>query len=152
HTATLLNDGTVLIAGGCCSGGGFEGNAGVFDPTSGPVMSTGKMGTGRANPTATFLDDGAVLIAGGYDGVSHASAEIYDPATHKFSPTGDMATERSEHAAILLNDGTVLIVGGVKQVTTTTIERLASAEVFNLANGTFTSSGSMSIARIGHTA
>ena len=88
HTATLLADGRVLIAGGIAAGVNPDpsvgGSAEIYDPSSGTFTATGNMPTPRALQTATMLSDGRVLIAGGYD-AGHfetilSSAELYTPA------------------------------------------------------------------------
>jgi N-acetylneuraminic acid mutarotase len=80
HTATLLPDDKVLIAGGHNNSSSSRtlGSAELFDPSSGTWMTTGSLGTARYNHTATLLGDGTVLIAaGGNAGNSLASAELY---------------------------------------------------------------------------
>jgi TonB family protein len=118
HTATLLKNGTVLLAGGSASSA-----AQTFDPITRTIATTGSMLTARQHHTATLLRDGTVLITGGQPGGdtgSHslASAEIFDPSTGKFSLTGSMHEARSSHAAALLPDGRVLIAGGAADDTT----------------------------------
>src|SRR5262249_40313484 len=120
HTATLLADGRVLIAGGGSRDartGAFitESSAELYDPRTGAFAATGAMTTPRSRHTATLLPDGRVLIAGGAANVNArgsalASAELYDPRTGTFSATGEMVTARDSPTATLLNNGKVLIV------------------------------------------
>jgi len=111
HTATLLNDGRVLIAGG---GIGYSASTSVelYDPVAGTFSPTGSMTVRRVAHTATLLADGRVLITGGEDnGTLLSSAEVYDPATGRFTATGKMRSARSRHAATLLGSGKVSISG-----------------------------------------
>jgi hypothetical protein len=84
-SATLLPDGTVLIAGsnaGSPDGGVTLASAELYDPASGTFRRTGDMSTDRGFHTATLLKNGKVLIAGGfhYVGGPLSSAELYTPA------------------------------------------------------------------------
>ncbi len=129
HTATLLNDGRVLLAGGE-SGNGFSSSAELYDPASGTFGATGSMSSARQNQVAALLRDGRVLIAGGDVGTGNrlVSAELYDPATGRFSPTGAMTAERVGLTATLLLDGRVLVVGA--NVTGSGVDILNGAELY----------------------
>ncbi len=148
HTATLLPDGKVLVAGGFAEGGRSLAGAEVFDPATNTFAFAGNMNATRSGHTATLLPNGKVLIAGGYNGSYLASAEVYDPAARTFTPTGRMITARSGHIATLLNDGKVLLAGGVGVGWTF----LADAELFDSTANTFTETGGMTTARESHTA
>jgi hypothetical protein len=106
------------------------------------------MTTARANHTATLLPDGRVLIAGGNPLMD--SAELYDPSTETFTATSSMIEMRILHSATLLSTGKVLIAGGYNPVSGVSIG--FSAELFDPVTGIFTATGSMSAARMGHTA
>ena len=160
HTATRLQTGMVLIAGGVNSTG-FLATTELFDPATNSFHSSGSMAENRRQHTATLLNDGKVLIAGGFsldatpDAKSRSSAELYDPATGAFSSAGTMSTGRTDHAAALLNDGRVLITGGNILCTATAcgfINAFATAELYDPAANAFSGTGSMATARLKHTA
>jgi len=67
HTATLLSNGKVLVAGGTDIYGNVLSNAELYDPGSGTWTTTGAMTATRYNHTATLLPNGKVLVAGGMD-------------------------------------------------------------------------------------
>ena len=152
HTATLLPNGKVLIAGGIGGSWNTLSSAELYDPATGMFTATGSMATGRYKHSATLLANGKVLIAagvGGADASILSSAELYDPATGTFSSTGSLATAREEHKDTLLPNGKVLITGGYDLPLGG--DPLASAELYNPATGTFTTTGSMAVARYEHT-
>jgi hypothetical protein len=150
HTATLLNNGKVLVTGGAGTTGAELASVELYDPTTGVFTATGSMSAGRAAHTATLLSNGKVLVAGGFDssGAPSASAELYDPTTGVFTLTGSMSTGRQAHTATLLNNGKVLVAGGSNG----TSSKLASAELYDPSTGTFSTTGSMTDPRYSHTA
>ena len=149
-TATLLVDGTALIAGGVDSNSNVLSNAELYNPTAATFTTVGSLSTGRRSHTATLLNNGTVLIVGGQDSNygALASSEIYNPATGTFASSSSLTTARFDHTATLLNNGTVLIIGGTDQEGNT----LASTEIYDPATGTFTVMGSLKTARDSHTA
>jgi hypothetical protein len=121
HTATVLKDGRVFIAGG---GSGrypsqtIYGTAELYNPATGKFTSAGQMTTARHKHAAVLLPDGRVLIVGGSDNRDwrgrFASAELYDPRAGKFSPTTTMSTTRFKFpdTVVQLTSGKILIAGG----------------------------------------
>ena len=166
HTATLLANGKVLVAGGFCApvgpGGGetkgcpahedLDGaiaNAELYDPAKGNWTATGSMSTARFLHTATLLDDGNVLVAGAEhrDGILR-SAELYNPATGKWTATTKMITARTQQFAAKLADGKVLIAGGIGPVSPTDHGALTSAEVYDPATQKWAATGELPAAHV----
>jgi hypothetical protein len=147
HTATLLENDKVLIAGGMERNGVWLDSAELYDPATGQFAATGKMSTRRAGATATLLPNGTVLIAGGNDGSGNslASSEIFNPATRTFSPGANMTMPRGHAVAVPLKTGKILIVGGNRAGDN---ETLATAELYDSATGRFSATGSMHTPRI----
>ena len=150
HTATLLTNGKVLVAGGQYFGDFFLSGAELYDPANGTWQSTGAMKHGRAQHTATLLPSGKVLVAGGIGSIdsnpfvfgSLSSAELYDPISETWTEINPMSYSRLSHTATLLLNGDVLVAGSGS----------ANTELFNPGSNTWTTTGSMSIEREFHTA
>ena len=157
HTATLLQDGRLLIAGGDDGSGRLEAitaTAELYDPSTGRWEPAEELGRQRTQHAALLLNDGRVLLVGGA-GVIQAKideqqidqplieADLFDPTSESWSFTGEISTPRDHVAAALLSNGSVLIAGGNDgQGTDTSV--LASAEVFDPATGQWSTAGSMS--------
>jgi hypothetical protein len=150
HTATLLPSGLVLIAGGGNANGDPVASAELYDPASGAFTPTGAMTVARSSHTATLLGTGLVLVAGGLGGAVLSSAELYDPASGTFTPTGSLVGRRLDHTATLLADGRVLVAGGTHSLEGDSI--LATSELYDPANGTFSATGTLITGRWFHTA
>ncbi len=152
-TLTVLATGKVLAAGGINGANNPIGSAELYDPSTGKWTVTGKMITARDEHTAALLSTGNVLVAGGENaaGVTTTKTELYNPSTGKWSATGNLNTSRLEHSSTMLANGNVLIAGG-NNVTNNATTVLSSAELYNPATGKWTKTGSMSNARVGHTA
>jgi uncharacterized protein (TIGR03437 family) len=155
HTATLLQDGRVLVAAGFHWPGANRETSAVaelYDPATGQFARTGDLNVARAGHVAALLPNGQMLIAGGLQttgpgtAISLRSAELYDPVTGTFTLTADMTRQRSSmwHAqAPLLANGKVLLAGD--NVTT-------AAELFDPETGTFAATGDMAARRAAGTA
>jgi hypothetical protein len=164
HTATLLQNGKVLITGGF-NNTEVLATAELFDPVTGTFTATGTMAFARFSHTATLLANGKVLVTGGSDdlaalsfhdsqpsaslarGKAHAAdgsissfdlatAELYDPATGTFTATDAMSEVRTEHTATLLASGKVLVAGG-------TADNVA--ELYDPDAGTFSATGQLMV-------
>jgi len=152
HTATLLPNGTVLVAGGITNAdtqGVILASAELYYPNNGNWIATSAMVNARNHHTATLLTNGKVLVAGGQGSSAIlSSVELYNPDTGKWASTNSMRVPRAVHTATLLPNGKVLVAGG----TTDGINALSSAELYDPASRTWTLTGPMTAARAGHSA
>jgi hypothetical protein len=122
HTATLLPNGDVLIAGG------YNGtslapvnSAEIFNPSTNTftALPSGLV-TARDQATATLVIGGSssaptyqVLIAGGFTSTgATAASEYFNPTTGAFTATSPLITPRDSHGAWLVTDGDVVVAGG----------------------------------------
>jgi hypothetical protein len=141
HTATLLNDGRVLIAGGLDNQGNVLSSVEIWDPAansgaggfyglgtvtapfgSGGTLSGHAAGTlahGRLLHSAVLLANGKVLIFGGTDatGAALTSAEVIDPNWYGTTPSPSIPASSTNYprllsSSALLPDGTVFTAGG----------------------------------------
>jgi len=151
HTATLLPDGVILIAGGFRKGP--DGRSQIYAGSTELVGAGGEVTAGprlvhaRAGHVAVPLADGRVLLAGGWDeGGMVRAAEVYEPARRRFTAVGALIVARGGFTATRLADGRVLICGGGDARGTRT------AELFDPATDRFRPAGEMHGPRLGHTA
>lgn len=150
HTATLLTNGKVLVAGG--GNGDSLNSAELYDPATGTWSGAGALNTGRGGHIAVLLPNGKVLVAGGVTRTGSSisvinSAELYDPATGTWSGTGALNMGRRSHTATLLPNGKVLVTGGLNDPLL-----LDSAELYDPATGIWSLTGNLKTARSNDTA
>src|SRR6266404_121211 len=142
HTATLLTDGRVLIAGGE-NATGLVIQAAIFDPSAGTFSVTGNLNNSRADHSATRLADGRVLIAGGRSDLGALNTtEIFDPTSGTFTGGPNLNDARSGQSATVLGDGRIVLAGG---------DASGSVEIYDPQANAFTSlSANMSAPRAQH--
>ena len=158
HTATLLTNGKVLVAGGADNNGNASAAAQLFDPATGTWTGTNAMGKARYAHTATLLPNGKVLVVGGtanqYDPTSASlvqTVELFNPANSTWTTTGALKNPRFYHTATLLANGKVLVTGGINTNSYPT-SILTSSELYDPATGLWTTNGPLLRARYSHTA
>ena len=139
HTATLLANGQVLVAGGEDASNNLIASAELYNPAAGKWTVTGSLATPRYDHTATLLANGEVLIAGGVSGTYTATAELYNPSTGRWTATGSMTVPRAFAGAALLQNGQVLMAGGSNADGSSN----TTAELYNPSTGKWTATSSM---------
>src|SRR5437016_288317 len=140
HTAALLSNGMVLVAGGYDSMTHVLASAELYDPVSGSWTFTGNLNTARTVKNATLLTNGSVLVAGGTTNSGFlASAELYDPVSGSWTLTGNLNDGRSANTATLLPNGMVVVAGGDDSIV---LPPTASVELYDPESGTWTFTGS----------
>lgn len=141
HTATALDDGRVLVAGGRGADGlSTLASVELFEPKTRRWQPGPPMAVGRSHHAATLLADGRVLVTGGTaheskEGknrfVALASAEVYEPKANRWTTVSPLAQARNGHSATRLKDGRVLVVGGAREQRS----HLTAVELFDPASG-----------------
>lgn len=145
HTATLLPDGRVLVAGGrtcdqppptACDFRFRTDTAEIYDPTTGTWARTGSLTIARHTTSSVVLPTGEVLVPAGFTSAGNGTtADRYDPATGTWSVTGPLNVGRARQGAMLLPDGTVLVASGFGGRDT--------AETYDRPSDTWTLTGNM---------
>jgi hypothetical protein len=139
HTATLLSDGRVFIAGGYNSTDGFLLSTELYDPSANAFSASTPLSVHRAYHTATLMGDNQVLIAGGIanpgdsttgpgPGGYLAGTEIYDPTSGSVTLGQPMEEYKALHTATLQADGGVYLFGGLGTITTTYVAASGSLQ------------------------
>ena len=151
HTATLLRDGRVLVAGG-------QGDAGtsaeIYDPSTGQWTLAAPLPIWRQGHVATLLADGRVLLLGGNTTYTPAhylgavfvpgvtlygrTADIYDPVSNTWTVIPGPLEPRYDFTATLLANGKVLVTGGLDE----SDSPLGSCELYDPLTGEWTQTGS----------
>lgn len=149
HTASLLPDGRVLVAGGW-TGTATTASAELYDPRTRQFSAATPLSVPRMDGTATALLAGQVLLVGGAQQTNRPSAavDLFDPGTNTMKAVSALQTARAHHAAVRLRDGRVLVVGGLVSRNTAT----ASAEIYDPRTGSFSPTGSLNQPRCKHAA
>ena len=152
HTATLLRDGRVLVAGGCTVDGCELDERGesteLYEPARRRFVPGPPLRGPRVGHAAIRLLNGSVLIAGGWKGDDLTTeAVLLDSRARAFRDTGRLHEARGGYTATRLRDGRVLFAGGASGGRT-----LRSAELYDPASRTFVRTGSLRAARAAHAA
>ena len=138
HTATLLNDGTVLVAGGQGALGALTACE-IYHPATRTWTATGSMGWPHLNATALLMGDGRVLVVGGNAG-DPTRCEIYSPTLGTWTATAPVPDQRVSPTVTALPDGRVLVAGGFAYAANSS---LSSCLLFNPGAQTWAVTGSM---------
>jgi hypothetical protein len=143
HTATLLQNGKVLVAGGSQCVVHCYDTAELYNPATGEWTLTGNMTQPRCYHSAILLSNGEVLVSGGVNSLysttdtnTITASEIYNPTTGTWTATGSLNVSRAESATILLANSEVLTVGGYNNTGDDNPNTyLTSAELFSSTTG-----------------
>jgi N-acetylneuraminic acid mutarotase len=156
HSVLILQDGTLMVAGGRSSGGGQRvprlKSAEIYDPATEQWKYLALMvnaDLGREHPAATVLSDGKVLVTGGANSSNdpQKTTEIYDPAADTWTAGPKLKVWRWKHTQTLLPDGRVLIVGG-----TDDLSQLTKVSVYDPETNEITSVAELAEGRSNHVA
>ena len=150
HSATMMEDGRVLLTGGSIAPDEFTTEVDIFDPSNGSIRSAAPLNTGRHGHSAALLNDGRVLVVGGYNAMDSwlIDAEIYDPARDTWTVIFPLYPHGVGHTATQMKNGDILVVGGCIGSGVCT-ERV---EIFNPATNSWRPAASLPSDRASHAA
>jgi hypothetical protein len=117
HTATLLENGNILLAGGSQGNAPTNNTAEIFSPATGTfVVVRGKLSVPRTGHSAVVLNNGlgSVLIAGGDDGNGNATntVDVFQPVVGSILQASPMINARTNFTLLPLQNGQILAPGG----------------------------------------
>ena len=151
HTATVMNDGRVLVVGGCIGDSLNTDRIDIFNPQINAWTEASPLPSDRCSHTARLLNDGRVLVAGGSGSVGNdllgGDALLYNPQTNTWTATGPMVTMRRAAQAVKLADGRVLVTGGLDTENPLVPVLTSSTEVYDPISNTWTSTADLSQVR-----
>ncbi|WP_342377007.1 galactose oxidase [Myxococcus stipitatus] len=147
HTATLLDDGRVMVVGGLTGSSTRTQKVEIYDPTTNRWKDLSELKTARSDHTATLLPGDQVLVVGGRgpDGEALDSAELYNPVTNKWTDAGTLVSgARASHAALELPaTEEILVVGGG----TGPNGGLKSADIYSCRDGSWRRAAELNVPR-----
>jgi len=158
HSATLLPSGLVLVAGGLnYNGTDSTETTELYDPVAGTWHFADSMMLTRWGHQAVLLPTGVLVVGGDAStgsGAPHSPctfAYLFDPTSGTWRSVASMNTPRQLPSATVLPSGEVLIAGGITTYTGN-MPATNSAELYNPSTDTWSATGSMAVARFGHSA
>ncbi|MFA5139788.1 MAG: kelch repeat-containing protein [Elusimicrobiota bacterium] len=162
HTATLLPDGRVFIAGGQ-GAAGVVASVRIYNPNTNTLTDPGNLAAARFNHTATLLPNGKVLIAGGanatgpLDPAATQTCELFNPTGGAFGTgvmesAGQLGLRRAGHTATLLPDGRVFVAGGYINLTANPADFAVSTELYEYVPNKWSPGPSLVAKRYAHSA
>jgi N-acetylneuraminic acid mutarotase len=155
HSATLLQDGRVLVIGGCQFWGRVNYpheeysvtnvvESEIFNPAKGEWSTSARLRNGRSGHAAIFLPGGEVLVVGGDGGGN--TVESYLLVEENFIEASNLNLARSGFTATFMQRSQVMVTGGFSS------DILDSTEIYTPVSRTWYLIGKMNVARRGHSA
>lgn len=151
HVAARLEDGTVLVAGGCATGdcATTVASASLFHPSDGAFEAVGSLAEPRAGMIIAPLPGGRILVASGCTSSTCTTrVEAYDPALRAFTTLSPLRVARGRATASVLPDGRILVAGGCSDMACSGV--VAAAELYDPALDRWIALPSLSTPRAGH--